>query len=603
MRGGELRFEVCRITRLILQIKLRMTMMIDKKELGSCRAVLLLIILLSGTLPAAIAQRQQPARANGARASHSRPRLVVAIIIDQFRYDYLERFADLFGKGGFRRLVGEGAFFTNANYDYVPTYTAPGHAAIFTGSVPAQNGIVGNNWYDRQSGRQRVMVSDPSARTVGEEGPSGEAGSFSPRNLMGTTIGDQIRLANNFRSKVVGLSLKDRAAILPAGVRPNGAYWFKDQTGTFITSDYYSKELPAWVKQFNKSNRPDKYFGARWEHALGEDAYSRAQAENLPLQKTTLGNKFPYTVTGGDDRPGPKFYGAFQVTPFASEFLADFAKAAIDAESLGADQFPDLLSVSFSSPDLAGHFYGPDSQEVLDTWVRLDRVIADLLGYIDRRVGLANTLIFMTGDHGVAPVPEYMRSLGFTEAERISPRLIVEAAEKALEARFGAGKWVQAFVNDQLYLDRKMMADHRADPAEAERVAGEAALAVPGVVNFFTRTQIVEGRMPTGALARRVTNGFSRTRSGDVWVIVKPFSFFVESGLATTHGSPYNYDTHVPVIFFGAGVRAGRYNVECTPSDIAPTVAAILGIEMPSNRVGRALIEAIATDGHAAGVQ
>ena len=325
---------------------------------------------------------------------------------------------------------------------------------------------------------------------------------------------------------------------------------------------------------------------------MSPEVYRRAQVDNLAVQRSPLGNKFPYVVTGGEEQPGQRFYSAFEFSPFALDFLASFAKAAIEAESLGADQYPDLLSISFSAPDLIGHSYGPDSQEVLDTYVRLDRVIADLLDYIDRRVGLANTLIAMTGDHGVCPVPEYVASLGM-DAARIEPKPLTDAVNKALAARFGEEKWVVSFVNDQLYFDRKLIADKRVMASEIERVAGEAALTVPGIVGYYTRTQIVEGRMPDGPIARRVVNGFHRARSGDVWIITKPFSFVAEGNLATTHGSPYNYDTHVPVLFYGPGVRAGRYHVECSPSDLAPTLAALLGVEMPSNRTGRVLFEAI----------
>jgi predicted AlkP superfamily pyrophosphatase or phosphodiesterase len=562
-----------------------MILLMLKKSLRSLAAVLITVSVFAAPPPA-----RQAARATAQTAAG--PKLVLVIVVDQFRFDFLDRFKDLFGKGGFNRLMAGGALFTNANYDYVPTYTAPGHAAVFTGSVPAQNGIVGNTWFDRDSGRTRVMVSDPAARTILSSGPAAEAGSFSPRNLVGTTIGDQMRLANNFQSKVVAISYKDRSAILPGGRRPNGAFWFSSAQGAFVSSDYYFKELPAWVNSFNRDMRPDKYFGAKWELALAAGAYKRADADHLAAQRSPLGENFPYTITGGEQKPGARFYSAFELTPFASEYLAEFARAAIEAESLGADRFPDLLSVSFSGPDLAGHTYGPDSREVLDTYVRLDRVIADLLGYIDRRVGLHNTLIAMTGDHGVAPVPERMRALGF-DADRISGRGLVEAVNKALEARFGGEKWVVGFVNDQLYLDLKLMAERKVDRAEAERAAGEAALTVPGILNFFTRSQIVEGRMPVGALSRRVMNGFNRLRSGDVWIVTKPFSFVIEGNLATTHGSPYHYDTHVPVLFFGAGVRPGRYHVACSPSDIAPTLAAILGVEPPSNMTGRPLVEAI----------
>jgi predicted AlkP superfamily pyrophosphatase or phosphodiesterase len=529
-------------------------------------------------------------RVGSARSART-PKLVLVIVVDQFRYDYLERFDDLFGAGGFKRLIREGALFTNANYDYVPTFTACGHAAVFSGSIPARNGIVGNLWFDRESGKTRVMVTDDSARLLTARGPSANPGAASPRSLIGTTIGDQMRLSNNFASKVVAASLKDRSAVLPGGQQPNGAFWFVN--GEFVSSDYYFKELPGWVKKFVADNRPDKYFGAKWERTLPAQAYKRAQAETSPAQASPLGSRFPYVITGGEQKPGNKFYSAFELTPLASEYLAEFGKAALEAEALGADEFPDLLSISFSSPDLLGHTFGPDSQETLDTYVRLDRVIADLLAYLDKKVGLANMMVVVTADHGVAPIPEYMKSKGF-DASRIPGREAAEAANKALQARFGEGKWVVSFVNDQLYLDHKLLAERKVSPAEAERVAGEAAISLEGVVDYFTRTQIVEGRMPIGAIARRVVNGFNRKRSGDVWLITKPFWFFSEGQLPTTHGSAYSYDTHVPIILFGPGVRPGRYNADCSPSDIAPTIAALLGVEPPTNRTGRILVEALA---------
>lgn len=557
------------------------------------RILALVCVIVSVLSSLGTAQRRTQPAGQSPQSAGSKPKLVLVIVVDQFRYDYLERFADVFGGDGFKWLVSRGAFFTNANYDYVPTYTACGHAAIFSGSIPAQNGIVGNAWFDRASGRVRVMVADDSAQLVTPGGPSGKPGAASPRTLIGTTIGDQMRLSNNFQSRVFTASLKDRAAVLPGGQRPNGAYWFSEADGAFVSSDYYSKELPDWVKKFDSTVRPDKYFGMKWDRVLPADAYRRSQSENLALQRSSLGSGFPYLVTGGEDKPGQKFYTAFEVSPFASEYLADFCKAAVAGEKLGADDYPDLLSVSFSSPDLTGHYYGPDSAEIEDTYIRLDRVIADLLGFIDGRVGLANTVVVVTGDHGVAPLPEYAHALGF-DAARLSGRDLVDAVNKALTARFGEATWVQNFINDQLYLDQKVIAEKKIDPGEAERLAGETALALAGVVNYFTRTQIVEGRMPDGPIARRIVHGFNRLRSGDVWLVTKPFYFFSEGALPTTHGSPYNYDTHVPIVLFGAGVKPGRYNAACSPSDIAPTLAALLRIEPPSNRTGRVLTEALA---------
>jgi predicted AlkP superfamily pyrophosphatase or phosphodiesterase len=526
------------------------------------------------------------------------PRLVVVIVVDQMRYDYLERFKNVFGSGGFRRLMEEGALFTNANYNYVPTYTAPGHAAIFTGTTPAQNGIVGNNWYDRDAGQEKVMVADESAKIVtsfGTQSYTKTPKPASPRVLVGTTIGDQLRLSTGFRSKVVALSLKDRAAVLPGGKAANGAYWFDVFSGTLVSSNYYFNDLPDWVNRFNAERRPDKSFGRVWDRALDAKAYALSQPVTTVVKGSPLGRYFPFKITGDSDKPGEDFYKAFQYTPFASEYLADFAKAAIEGESLGSGGSPDLLAISFSTPDLVGHAYGPDSDEVEDIYIRLDHVIADLLDYLDRKVGLSRTLMALTADHGVSPVPEFL-SLYKIEAHTVDPAKCMEAANQALTTRFGDGKWVLALVNDQLYLDRKLMDDKKADRAEAERIAGDAALSVAGIANYFTRTQIMNGELPPGVITQRISNGFNPSRSGDVWLLTMPFDFLAEGDNATTHGSPYNYDTHVPIILYGPGIRPNRYYGECSPVDIAPTISALLGIEPPSNRTGRVLSEALKTE-------
>jgi predicted AlkP superfamily pyrophosphatase or phosphodiesterase len=568
-----------------------------RRRLNTLAALSLVVWLLGATLAPVAAAQRSPRRAAAVPVASTKPKLVVIMMVDQFRYDFLERFSDLFGNDGFKRLMS-GAFFTNANYDYVPTVTAAGHAAVHTGSVPAMNGVNGNIIIDPDTGKSVAFVNDPTTHPVTNNGVDGRVASASPRNMSGSTIGDQMRLSNNFQSKVIALSQKDRAAILPGGHKPNGALWYSAAAGGFVSSDYYYKELPAWAKKFNETVRPDKYFNARWERSLPAEAYRRAQPSHIAEQQRPLGEDFPYTINGGLDKPGPKFYSQFEYTPFVCDYLESFAEAAIEGEALGADDYPDLLAVSFSAPDLVGHSYGPDSPEIVDLYARLDRTVASLLKFIDRRVGMANTLIAVTGDHGVAPIPKLMEMRGYT-GEVIPGSSIEQAVNQALKARFGGDNWVVTFANDQLYLNHKLMAERKADPAEVERVAGDAALTVKGLAYYFTRTQIIEGRMPAGDLARRVTNGFYRQRAGDVWLIAKPFHFFFEGfPLATTHGSPYHYDTHVPVIFYGAGVRPGRYNKECTPSDIAPTIAALLGIEPPSNSVGHVLVEAIAGDAH-----
>jgi predicted AlkP superfamily pyrophosphatase or phosphodiesterase len=525
----------------------------------------------------------------------SSTRLVIVIVVDQFRYDFLERFKASFGAGGFRRLMDQGALFTNANYNYMPTYTAPGHAAVFTGAGPAQNGIVGNNWYDRATDSERVMVSDPDAKVVtsyGTQSYTKATKPASPRVLNSTTFGDQMRLATNFHSKVVSMSYKDRSAVLPGGRNANGAYWFDASSGTFVSSDYYFREMPAWVNRFNSQHKPDVYFGKVWDRMLDAKAYETTQGVTTDVKGSPLGRHFPYRVTGGEEKPGEEYYKAFQYTPFASETLADFAKAAIEGEELGADAYPDLLAISFSTPDLVGHAYGPDSEEVEDTYIRLDRVIADLLDYIDSKVGLSTTLIAVTGDHGVSPVPRLL-NLNRQDAEVIEPARCRAAVNDALKARFGGDNWVLALVNDQVYLDRKVTAAQKADPAEAERVVADTLMGVPGVAAAYTRTQILSGQLPSSPLGQRMANGFNPARSGDVWLITKPFHFIAEGEISTTHGSGYDYDTHVPIILRGPAIQAGRYYQECSPVDIAPTFCALLGVEPPASRTGRVLAEAL----------
>lgn len=534
------------------------------------------------------------AAGSGAGGAVAKPRLVVVIVVDQFRADYLDRFHDLFGKKGFRRLTDGGADFTDANYDYVPTYTAPGHAAVFTGADPAQNGIVGNSWFDRSTGETHAMVFDPTVHLVTADGVSGQGGAPGPRLLIGTTIGDQMRLANHFRSRVIAISQKDRAAVLPGGRHPNGAYWFDAKRGEFVTSDYYATALPDWVKRFNREHGPARYFGRHWERLRPARDYARAQTR---AEEPAAPGRYPAlggVVTGGLRQPGPDFYAAFYMSPFATEQLAELAETAVVAESLGVDDDPDLLAVSFSTPDLVGHTYGPDSQEVEDTYLRLDATIAGLLDFINAHVGLSRTIIAVTGDHGVCPVPEYLQAHGI-DAGRVSPKAVEAAVRDALAAHFGKGDWLFAMENSQLFLNDDLIRERKLDPEDMQRVAGDAAMTVEGMAAYFTRAQIENGDLPAGTVAERVANGFDPARCGDVCLVPRPFYFLSEGGAATTHGSPYDYDTHVPVVLFGPGVRPGRYDTACSPCDIAPTLAALLGVEPPPERTGRVLAEAIAS--------
>lgn len=529
------------------------------------------------------AQQRRRAPANGDK----RPRLVVGIVIDQFRYDYLTRFADLFGAGGFKRLLDGGAVFANAHYQHTPTYTACGHAMFMSGAPPALTGIIGNEWFDRATGRRVTSVNDDQVKLLGgKEGVSG----MSPAKLLGSTIGDELKMASAGQAKVIGISFKDRSAILPVGQRPNAAYWFDASTGNLVSSTYYFNALPEWVKRFNREQRPDRFFGKRWEKLLPDAAYQRSAPDDAPYEKAAMGTKFPYLITGGEEAPGPRFYTQFELTPFANDYLLDFAKAAIENEQLGADEVTDLLTISFSANDLLGHAFGPYSQEVQDITLRTDRTLAELFNYLERKFGWERVVIALTADHGVAPVPEQVQALGY--GGRIEAKALTDAVQNALNQQFGEEKWILNFVNGNFYFDEAAATRRKADLAALEQAARQAALKVRGVAEAFTRTQILAGHLPQTMIAHSVAQGFYAPRNGNLVILPQPF-FFIGEGITTTHGTPYGYDTHVPVIFYGAGITAGTHHTVSSPADIAPTLAALLKLEAPSNSTGQVLGEAI----------
>lgn len=562
------------------------------------------------------APRRAAPTLNPNAAPFVRPRLVLLVVVDQFRADYFERFGDLFAGNGLRRLAAQGASWTNANYDHMPTYTAPGHATMLTGTWPSENGIVGNDWYDREAGRVVSNVSDPEDRPAAAGrtaqprwqlfgGGAGEQAS-SPRRLMASTLGDELRLATNDRSKVVGISVKDRAAILPSGRHANAAYWFSPAAGNMVTTSYYFNEPPAWVKRFNDARPADKSFGKKWEYLLGSDAeYVRRQGADAPPWET-IGNvpgdtnRFPHTVTGGADKPGPAFYLALDSTPFSNDILLDFAEQAIDNEALGADADTDVLTLSFSANDYVGHRYGPDSHEMMDITLRVDRQIGALLDFVDRKVGLRNTLVVFTADHGVAPTPERAAAEGLPGG-RVSSADVLNAVRNAVRARYSKGErdatadyLIDTLANGNIFFNTAALKRDGVERSEIERVACGASLTVPGISRCFTRTQLEEGgTSPADAVARRVLHGFSQRRSGEVVVLPEAFKYFGDIPNGTTHGSPFNYDTHVPLVVMGQGVAAGRYNQPATPADIAPTLASLLRVQPPSNATGRILNEAL----------
>ena len=482
-----------------------------------------------------------------------KPKLVLAIAIDQFRYDYLTRYRSEY-TGGFSRLLTRGAVFTDANYEHAPTVTAVGHSTFLSGALPCVSGIVGNEWFDRTTGKVVTSVSDDSVQLLG----GSSEGGASPRRLLVDTVGDELKIASGGKSRVIGVSLKDRSAILPVGHMADGAFWLEAKTGSIVSSTYYFADLPAWAKDLNGSKPADKYSGVEW-----------------------LGHKLR---KAGEDG----FYASLPATPFGNEIIELIAERAMVSEKLGKHEATDLLAVSFSSNDYVGHAYGPDSSEAHDTAVRTDKLFDKFFRFVDSQVGMQNVIVVLTADHGVAPVPELSveRKIG---GGRMSAHAVPDAIQTALDQKFGKAKWIANAGAEAIYLDRELIRQKKRDLAEVQRVAADAARAVPHVARVYTGEELAEGGAMGDAIGRRVENGYNVVRGGDLVIILEPYWMYAAKG--TTHGTPYNYDTHVPIIFMGPGIKAGRYNTAAKPNDIAPTLATMLDVEIPSGSAGRVLDE------------
>lgn len=496
--------------------------------------------------------------------SARRPKLIVAIAVDQFRYDYLTRFRDQY-TGGLARLLNQGAVFTNANYDHFPTVTAIGHSTFLSGATPSVSGIIGNDWWDRDTGASVTSVEDNKVEMLGGEGKAGKAAS--PRRMLVSTLGDELKMAGR-GSKVIGISVKDRSAILPAGHMADGAYWFDSNSGNFVSSTYYFSELPAWAAAFNRKRMADTFVGAVWKPVTGGAALK------------TMASK-----------AGKEFYNSLDSTPYSNELVRSFAEAAIAGEQLGKRNTTDVLAVSFSANDYVGHAVGPDDPQVRDISIRTDRMLGEFFRYIDTQVGMHNVLVVFTADHGVAPVPE-------VNMERKMPggRLANTGAamEKRLTERYGAGKWLLKS-GTAAYLNRPLIEQKKLDLKEVAEVAAAAAREVPHVFRVYTQEQLRRGAVPGDVFDRRILNGFHHQRSADITIIQDPYYLAEGKAGTTSHGTPFAYDTHVPVIFMGDWIKPGRYHDKAAPNDIAPTLATLLDVETPSGSVGRVLFQIFRT--------
>jgi hypothetical protein len=499
-----------------------------------------------------------------AQAAPPRPqktKLVVAIIIDQFRYDYMTRF-DASYEGGLRRLHDEGAFFTDAHQAHFPTVTAVGHAAFLTGSIPAIDGIIANEWFDRETGQTVTSVSDEATKLVGGSGGTGS----SPRRLVGSTLGDEIKIAGQGESTVIGISLKDRAAILPAGHAANAAFWFEQETGQFVSSTYYMANLPEWARAFNTGGAANRYAAIKW----------------MPIDGAA--GAHPFRILPGS--PGKQYYEEMIRTPYGNDMLEAFAEDALKEEHLGRHSGTDVLTVSFSSNDLLGHQVGPDAPEVRDMCIRTDRALGRFLQAIEAEAGAGNYIVVLTSDHGVAPLPEQLTKRGMP-AGRFSAGDVRSAIESALSQKYGAGKWVVGSAEMAPYLNHQLLNEKHAVLAEAVEIAADAVRKLPYIFRVYTSTQLENENLANDPIGELMQRGYYRGRAADLFIVQKPYWLATKEG--TSHGTPYSYDTHVPLMFYGRGIGAGRYDMNVRVADVAPTLAALLGVNTPSGSVGRVL--------------
>jgi arylsulfatase A-like enzyme len=495
-------------------------------------------------------------------AAANRPRLVVLVTIDQFRFDYLVRFRDEY-TGGLARFLSAGAVYTSAHLEHYPTVTAAGHASLSTGAPPSLHGIVNNEWFDRETGRQVTSVEDDAARAVG----GGGAG-VSPHRLMVSTVGDELKLASGGRSRVYGISLKDRAAVLSGGRAADGAFWVDGKTGRFVTSSFYLSELPAWVQRFNDSGAARQYSGRTWSSRDGGTAF------------VTLA-----------DAAAPGYFEDLRATPFANEMVLGLAIEAVRSESLGKDEFPDLLSVSLSANDYAGHRWGPHSPEVRDLAVRTDGMLGDFFAAVEREAGRDRVLYVLAADHGVSPMPELLRQ-NRLPGGRLSEEELHKGLAGFLAGQYGAGEWIAGHAGPDPYLNHTLIRERKLDAAEVRRRAAAWLRNTPHILRVYTYDELLAGRASADVIDRRMAAGFHPGRGADLFLVAEPYWIFEPEG--TTHGSPHPYDAHIALAFLGGGIRAGRYHERVAANDIAPTLAAILEIEVPGGSIGRVLGEMLA---------
>lgn len=525
-------------------------------------------------------------------SQETKPKLVVGIVVDQMRQEYLYRFESKFGEGGFKRLAGKGFMLTNAHYNYVPTYTGPGHASVYSGTTPSVHGIIGNDWWDKGLKKQVNCVEDDRQKPVGN--PEGN-GDVSPWRMLSSTITDELKISSQKRSKVIGISVKDRGAVLPAGHLADGAYWYDGKSGKFITSTYYKNTLPQWVETFNGLKLADSYLNQTWNTVLPISQYTESSQDESPYERKLQGKEkpvFPYNLkelrkTNGD-------FDLLAATPFGDDLLTEFAKSTIAGEQMGKDSDADFLAISYSCPDLIGHAMGPNSIEIQDAYIRLDKNIEDLLKTLDKEVGENNYVVFLTADHAVAEVPQYLKDNRIPAGNFAVSSLEVNLND-FLQKYFPGKKIIEKISNDQIFLNQDLFAG---DPKSAGidlLIATELITnylqSVEGVAQVFSKAVLKQGAYNETGIKGMMVRGFNFKRSGDIAYQLEPHWISGGGAQGTTHGSAYSYDTHVPILFYGKGIKQGASSSYHAITDIAPTLSVLLKIKFPSGCAGQPISE------------
>ncbi len=521
-------------------------------------------------------------------------KLVVVISLDQFPYEYISKYRTYFTHGGFNYLLNNGANFVDCRYLHAATNTGPGHAVIMSGSYGNANGIVDNLWFDRSTGSMAYCVEDRTVSMVGTDSGEGR----SPKNFSTATLGDQMKIHTNFQSKVISVSNKDRSAILMGGKLADASYWTVDSL--YVTSSYYRQDLPKWVESFNESGRYRSYFGKAWNLLLSEEEYKKHGIDDGIGESNHLGSRFPHVVDGGNSEELTGAYSyALLASPYGVEILMEFAQEAVKNEQLGQRGVTDLLCLGVSSTDYVGHAYGPQSWEVMDLTIRMDRFLEEFFSFLDSTVGLENCIVVLTSDHGVGPIPEALRHANPNmPAGRITRQQLLGPAKEALEKRHGpltsTGGWTLGESSRNIYLNDQALNEKGIDREPTATFMKQEISKLPFVAAAFTAAELSRNAV-SGDLAEACLFSFHPERSGDVVVVLRPYYIFGDPRYTSgaSHGSPYSYDSHVPLLLSGPGISPGTYYDRTSPADIAPTIAALLGVEMPPLTQGRILKEAL----------